>query len=128
LVGAGQASISFKGTVSTDAPALVELLYQTSAGTPGGGSTPAPKKHNQSNGETVQSATQTGPAAAATGWTTEPTAGDVIHSAEIHPQGRHTWIFPPGNELDVKGGGRLALRVTDGTTEHKCVAEFVYEE
>lgn len=120
-------SISFQGIVSTDPPALVQVMYQSSAGT--GGSAVTIKKHNQLYSETIQSTSLSGPAAPATAWTGEPTAGDIIRSIQVHPQGRHQWIMPFGRELDIKGGGRIAIVVTEpGATAHICTAEFIYRE
>ncbi len=88
-------------------------MYQSTAGTPEGtATTPVGKKWNQTNSETVQTTSKAGSPGAATPWTAEPTAGDVVHAEEVHPQGRAVFTFGPSG-LDVKGGGRLGICVTD---------------
>lgn len=125
-----QWSLSFEGVVTTDPPALVELMYQTTAGTPGGdGGALTPKKWNGLDTETIQSSAQNGPTTAATAWTGEPTAGDILQRVLVHPQSRHLQIYPFGREIMIPGGKRLALRVTmPSATEQICVAEFVFDE
>lgn len=105
--------IAGKGVVSTNAPALWQVTYQSTAGTPlAGSTTPVGKKWNQSNGETVQTTSQAGHASAVSPWTAEPTPGDLVHAEEVHPQGRAIISFGP-NGLDVKGGGRVGITCTD---------------
>ena len=119
--------IAGKGVVSTYAPALWTVMYQTNAGTPEGtATTPVGKKWNQSNGETVQTTSKAGSAAATTPWTVEPTASDIVHQEEVHPQGRAVITFGP-NGLDVKGGGRLGICVTDPNSQQWNVTALCEE-
>lgn len=110
-------AVSFKGVVPTDAPILVEVLRQSTAGTM---SALTPKKLNDADDETLQTTAQH----TASG---EPTAGDILFSAEVHPQGSKVWHMPMHKRLVVKGGGRLGVRVTAGVST-SAVAEIGFEE
>jgi hypothetical protein len=107
-------SISFKGILGTDAPILVQVLRQTTAGTM---SALTPVKLNDSDDETLQVTAQHTA-------TAEPTAGDVLMSEEVHPQSGYTWQSPFGGEIPVKGGGRLGVRVTAGASTSAVVRIF----
>lgn len=96
--------ISGKGILSTDAPVTCEVLTQTSAGTTGASATVG--KVNDSDDESL------GVTAAITFSSTEPTAGAVKASRNVHPQSGVEMVFPPGiNDLFVAGGGRMGIRV-----------------
>lgn len=111
-------SVSFKGTSNTAAPIKVDLLFQTTAGTM---TSLAPVKWNQSDDEAIQTTGQH----SATG--TDPTAGDVLFSEEVHPQTGYTWQAPFGGEIIVKGGTRLGLRVTAGA-DVSAIGRMIGEE
>lgn len=99
-------SISFQGTTNTDAPALVQLLRQTTAGTMTAGT---PVAVDDDNTETIQSTTQYNA-------TVEPTAGNILAEWYVHQQ---TGIIVPLSTIKpicIKGGGRIGLRVTAGAT------------
>lgn len=109
---------SFKGVSASATPVLVEVLRQTTAGTM---SALSPVKLNSADDETLQTTAQHTA-------TAEPTAGDVVLAAEVHPQGGlFAWVAPFGGELVVPGGERLGLRVTAGATVN-CIAMMSVEE
>ena len=95
--------IAFEGVTSTDAPIQVRVLRQSTAGTM---SSLTLVKHSDSDDETLQTtALHTASA--------EPTAGDVLLTTLVHPQGgRLSLLLSQGREFVVKGGGRLGVEVT----------------
>lgn len=95
--------ISFDGTSTTPAPIAVRLLRQTTAGTM---TSLTPVKWDDSIGETLQTTAQHTA-------TAEPTAGDVLFSANIQQSGYEV-IYPFGQEPIVGGGDRVGLEVTAG--------------
>ena len=110
--------VSFKGVSATATPILVRVLRQITAGTM---SALTPVKANSSDSETLQTTAQHTA-------TAEPTAGDVLLVAEVHPQGGSlVWVAPFGGELVVPGGGRLGVEVTAGASV-SCVAMIEAEE
>lgn len=110
-------SVSFKGTSATDAPIKVRVLRQTTAGTM---SSLTLTKGNDSDDETLQTTAQHTA-------TAEPAAGDVLESKEVHPQTGYELILPLGQEIIVKGGGRLGIEVTAGVSV-SAIAEMHGEE
>jgi hypothetical protein len=99
------------GTVTTDPPIQVRLIVQTTGGTGGVSGTPVSVDADLT--ETIQTTTLTGPTAASA-WTAEPTATNVVYLDTIHPQGRipEVHLLP---ELWIKGGGRIGLQVNVGS-------------
>lgn len=92
--------VFFGGVSVTDAPIVVELLRQTTAGT---ATARNPLKRGVSN-TTIQATGQENA-------TAEPTAGDILWSGQIHPQsGGEVPLI--GREVMMDGGSRLGLRVT----------------
>lgn len=95
--------VSFDGTSSTDAPVLVDLLRQTTDGT--------------ATGATEEPFDPDSPTASCTAFhsfSAEPTAGSVIESHEVHPQGGNLIReYPPGREptLDNATTSRIGIRV-----------------
>ena len=110
-------SISFTGVSNTGVPIKVDVLRQTTAGTM---TSLTPVQGNNSDSETLQVTAQHTA-------TVEPTAGDVLFSEEVHPQYGYTWQAPFGDEIPVKGGSRLAIRVTAAASV-SAIARFVGEE
>jgi len=94
-------SIFFKGTSATDTPAKVRVLRQTTAGTMSAATT---VKRDESADETLQTTAQKDA-------TVEPTAGEELEMQEIHPQTGLKIFYPLGEELIVKGGGRLGVEI-----------------
>lgn len=98
-------SVSFDGIVATDAPVVVRLLRQTTDGT-GTAATEAPLDPDSPTA---------GVAALHTFSSTEPTAGDVIETYEVHPQGGSiVREYPPGREptLDNAATSRIGIEAT----------------
>lgn len=112
--------VYFDGTSTTAEPVQVEVLRQTTAGT-GAGSPPTAKIRKPAGAaETVQFA-------AAHNFSAEPTAGDILDAVEVHPQQGYEVIFPEGEEIDVGGAGRIAIRCT-APAGVNVRAKFVHEE
>lgn len=114
-------SVSTDGTDSTQSPVTIELMKFTTAGTM---TSITPVKMNQDDGETPQST-------AAKNATVEPTGGDVYMNREIpFANGNFTYIFPFGEEILVKGGERIGIRVTNssGSISVNVLPEIIFEE
>ena len=116
-VKVGEFSISFDGVSNTDAPILVEVATQTTAGTM---TSLTPVKLDADGDETLQTTAQHTA-------TAEPTEGNVLIREQVHPQGGYTWQAPFGRELVINGGDRLGIAVTAGTSVN-AVARFNFEE
>lgn len=112
--------VSFKGTSNTEAPILVELIRQSTAGLDGDVLTP--RKMNSADDETVQTT-----ALSNIDGSTQPTDGDVLARKEVHPQGGYDWQAPFGGEIHVPGGERLGIAVSAGSAVN-MTAHFVFEE
>jgi hypothetical protein len=108
--------VFFEGIVGTDAPVQVRLLRQTDAGTM---SSLTPVKQ-VAGSETVQATAQH----TASG---EPTAGDVIDVAEVHPQSGYEIIIPFDMPVEVPGGSRVAIECTAPDAVN-ARAKIVFEE
>jgi hypothetical protein len=111
-------SISFRGTNNAQAPILVKLVRQTTAGAM---TTKAPVKDPDDSAETLQASGQENASV-------EPTTGDVLMSEYVHPQTGYTWQAPPFREVKIGGGSRLGIVVNDGGTAVNCVARMYGEE
>lgn len=107
-------SITVAGTSPLDL--TVRVLRQTTAGTSGTAVTPV--KLESSAAETIQTT-------AATNFSVEPTAGNVLEFKRL--QGAFEKIYPVGQELIVPGGGRISIEVTCSTIA-TVAAEFKFEE
>lgn len=107
-------SVTLAGTVAQDL--TIRVLRQTSAGT--SVTTVTPVKIDPSASETIQTS-------AATNFSAEPTAGDVIQYKRL--QGGYEKIFPLGQEIIIPGGGRIGIEVTSGVIA-TVAAEFWFEE
>jgi hypothetical protein len=113
--------ISFDGTNSANAPALVTLERQTS-GTFSNTLVP-PKKTNEPSGvgETLQANTKNGQSAA-------PTSGDVLRNWFVPVFGGLViYPFAPGQEVMVPGGTILGVKVQT-TAAVNCSGGLCYEE
>lgn len=114
--------ISFEGVSTTGTPIMVELLYQSDAGTTPG-SAPTGKKINAGDNETIITTFQAGSAAT---WAVEPSAGDIIFSCLVHPQ-RSKELILPGMDVPIITSGRLGVRVTaDASID--CIVSGELEE
>jgi hypothetical protein len=107
-------SVTVAGTAPLDL--TVRVLRQTDAGTSETAVTPV--KIEPAAAETIQTA-------AATNFSAEPTAGNVLEFKRL--QGSFEKIFPLGQELIVPGGGRIGIEVTC-TAIATVAAEFRFEE
>lgn len=110
--------VSGKGTLNTDAPVLIEVLKQTTAGT---SSALTLTKIDDNAAETLQvTALQT--------FTVEPTAGNIKAAQAVHPQSSYDFVFPPGRELWIKGGERLGVRANTPAQAATFVVSIEGEE
>lgn len=118
-VKVGEASVSFAGTSNTNAPVLVEILKQTSAGT--FSNTTTLVKEDASRAETIQTVGKDTASA-------EPTDSAAVTILEyVHPQTGFLWQAPFGGEQFIVGAGRLGLRVTAANSV-SAGARFAGEE
>lgn len=99
--------ISFAGTTANDGRILVELLFQTSAGTM---SAQTPVKRNPADDETLQTTGQKNA-------TVEPTdSSAIVRQYYIDPEWGYTEFVPELDDITIPGGSRLGLRVTAGAS------------
>lgn len=110
-------SIYFKDTVVTDTPVKVELVRCTTAGTFSSGTV---VKKDENAGETIQ--TTAGFNASA-----EPTITDILEMKEIHPQTGEKFFWPFSQEVYIKGGNRLGVRMTAAQAQ-TATCNFEFEE
>lgn len=115
-------NISFQGTSNTATPILVEVLRQTTAGTMGTSTSTIVKDPDDSD-ETLQTTRQDG----GTGYSAEPTAGDILKSVYVHPQTGWDWQSRIRGEIKIGGGDRLGIRVTAGASVN-CTVSVTGEE
>lgn len=97
-------SVSFNSVTSSDAPAVVDLLRQTTAGTGG-------------TAATMAALDPDAPAALASGLydidSAEPTAGNVLWSGYVTPVGGlFVYNFADGEEPVLDVSNRVGIRVT----------------
>lgn len=93
--------VFFDGTSGSAEPVQVRLLRQSSAGT----MTALTPVQVRPVAETIQSTAQHTA-------TSEPTAGDVIDCAEVHPQGGYEVKYPLGQEPVLAGAGKVGIECT----------------
>jgi len=108
-------SLTLAGTAAKDL--ILRVLLQSSAGTSGTAVTPV--KLDSAVTETLQTS-------AATNFSAEPTAGNVLQYKRL--QSSYEKIFPLGQELVVPGSGRIAIEVTSVGATASVAAEFFFEE
>lgn len=113
-----EAGISFQGVTNSAAPIKVELLRQSTAGT--AGTTPTQGKHNPDDSETIQTV-------AKSNFSSEPTAGTVLHTFYIHPQSGQIYPLPILAPLKIPGNTYFGMRVTAGA-DISCAPYFTVEE
>lgn len=98
--------ISFDGSSTTGVPVIIELLRVTSDGT--GMSARNPLK-TKDRAAALQTTGAVGPVSGGN----LPTAGDLLKTFHIHPQAGALYPFPLNDqEIEIPGGGRLALFIT----------------
>jgi len=108
--------VFFDGIDGTAEPVQVRLLRQTDAGTL---SSVTPVKQ-VAGSETVQ-------ATAGHTATVEPSAGDVIDVAEVHPQTGYEVVISFDMPIEVPGGGWIAIECTAPATVN-VRAKIIFEE
>ncbi len=108
--------VFFDGVSATDEPVQVRLLRQTSAGTM---TTLTPVKQSAGS-ETIQTAAQHTA-------TAEPTAGDVLDVAEVHPQSGYEVLIPFDMSIEIPGGTRVGIECTAPAAVN-VRAKLVFEE
>ena len=96
-------SVSFDGTVVTNAPTDVQILFQTSGTGTSGATTPAPTKVDARTGVAII-------ATAAYSFSVEPTAGNEIFRWHVHPQSGYTWQGTPYMDEIVNEANATATR------------------
>lgn len=101
-----EVGVCFHGIVNTEAPVLVQLVRQSTAGTM---SALTPVKEDSSLAETLTTTAQHTA-------TAEPTNTDVLRSWAVHPQSGLVYQAVPGDEPIVPGAGRVGLVVTAGVS------------
>lgn len=109
--------VFFDGTSVTGEPVQVRVLRQSTAGTM---SSLTPVKMDDSLAETLLTTAQHTA-------TAEPTAGDIVDIAEVHPQASYEIIYPLGQEIIVGGGDRLGIECT-APAGVNVRAKIVFEE
>lgn len=105
IVAVNGLKLTFDGIVVTDSPVFVELLRVTTAGVGMTGRNPLQTKPKAT---ALQSTGGVGPVSAGN----LPTPGDVLYTYEVHPQGGILEPLVQDLELEIAGGGRLAIFVT----------------
>jgi hypothetical protein len=112
--------ISFHGIVNTNEPITVDIVQQSSAGTPVGSVTAAADDADLT--ETPRTTGAYGPFSA------EPTTGSVLRTFTVHPQTGLVYQFPRDQEIVVKAGQYLGMRVNNASTAINADAFMVFEE
>jgi len=108
-----------KGTSTTDTPMKVEVSRVTTDG--GTATTLTPAKNDENAGETPLSTVRGS-------YTAEPsTYGANLKTWEVHPQTGLVVFFPPGDEVVIKGGNEIAVRITAAQAQTVSVNAY-YEE
>jgi hypothetical protein len=98
--------LSFDGTSTTAEPVIIQLLRVSTDGT--GMSARNPLK-TKDRAAALQTTGAVGPVTAGN----LPTAGDILKTFHIHPQAGVVYPFPLNDqEIEIPGGGRLAIEVT----------------
>lgn len=112
-----EVGVMFNGISATGNHVQVDLLRQSTAGT---ASALTLVKDVEEDGTTIDASAQET-------FTVEPTAGDVLRSWYVHPQGH---LILPIEGVTVASGGRLAIRaITPGThTSIDCFPWLTFTE
>jgi len=110
-------SVSLDGTSPSAQPVLVELMRQTSAGT----------MTSLSNVKVPNVGSETIQTTSLHTATSEPSGSTVVAAEHVHPQGGYTSVPRFGDEIVVRGGERLGMRVT-APANVDVVGRFVVEE
>jgi hypothetical protein len=92
--------VFFDGIANDAEPVEIRLLRQTTVGTGGDVLTPVLQV---AGSETIQTSGLSDIDVA------EPTAGDVVDVAEVHPQSGYEVIIPFDMPIEIPGGGRMGI-------------------
>lgn len=120
-------SVFGKGTSNTDTPVKIEILYcsAVSGGTAGtAGTNYYVNKMDLSLPETIQT-TISG------AYTVEPTTYTItskLQTWDCHPQTGVAIFFPLHDEIVIKGGGIVTVRLTAGNTAETMSVVITLEE
>ncbi len=108
-----------KGTSNTDTPVKLEIGTVT-ADSVGGTSAPTVSAHDGDYAETPQATYKTG-------YSSEPTYGNIYRTWEVHPQIGLIVYFPLHDEIKIKGGAELGIRLTSTQSETMSLNVIVEE-
>jgi len=110
--------VFFDGVSVSAEPASIRLLRQTSSGTM---SALTANPLDDSLSETLQTLAQYNA-------TSEPSAGAVVDTLEVHPQTGYEIIYPLGQEVIVGGGDKLGIECTLNSNGVNAKAKLIFEE
>ncbi len=108
--------VFFDGVNGSAEPVEVRLLRQTDAGTM---SSLTPIKQ-VAGSETIQTTAQHTA-------TVEPTEGDLIDGAEVHPQSGYEKLIPFDMPVEIPGGTRIGIECTAGEAVN-VKGKMIFEE
>jgi hypothetical protein len=110
-----------KGTSNTDTPVKVELGLITTDGQTGTATAVTPGPHDGDFAETPQGSYFKN-------YGTEPTTyGAILRTWEVHPQTGLFIYFPMHDEIKLKGGQELGVRMTSNQNETLALVAVVEE-
>ena len=115
------ASISFRGTNTTEEPISVTLMHTDGDGTPISPETSYINKMDQDAAETLQTTVESG-------HTAEPGGKVPLNTWDIHWQTGVIYPMPIPDDLPVRGGKGFAIVIENVTTDVKCSAWIEGEE
>jgi hypothetical protein len=111
-------SVAFPSVTSTDAPATIELLLQTDAGT---ASAVTPAALDQGDPAAISTAQKT--------FTAEPTGSTVLRRMKVTPiGGTFVYHFPEGEEITMAVSTRVGLTINSPAAQTGVVAELFFQE
>lgn len=110
-------AIFFDSTSNSAEPVQVRVLRQTGAGT-SSAATPVIRNLNTT---TLQATARKGFSS------TEPTAGNVLDTIEVHPQSGYQVRYGRDDEILIGSAGRVGIECT-APANVNCRAQFFFEE
>ena len=108
--------IYFDGTDPAAAAVQVRARKSTTAGT---GTSVTIRKINETTGTIQTTSTKD--------FSAEPTDGDILDIAEVHPTSGYEVKYPVGQEPIISGGLRFGLKATAPAAVN-CEAKLIFEE
>jgi hypothetical protein len=110
--------VFFDGVSVTQEPIQVELVRQTTAGTPGTAA---------AAGKLLVAGSETPQGTFASNYSAEPTTTDVLDVAEVHPQTGYEAAVQFEGPIEIPGGGRLGMRcIATVVVNARC--KIIWEE